>query len=136
MVTKIPKRSCFWTPFSSQRVNGSQTLLKSARQYFYPILTSFWDKLHSKGSLLVRSEILGLFVNTLITDDNFSRSNMETFQQPIGMQLSKKNKIVFSNFYCVFQICIKFPTFLKKYGTHSWSISEMIYSETRGYLSV
>ena len=44
-------------------------LLKSAQQQFYPIFSSFLDKLNWKTSPLVRSEILALFVSTLTTDD-------------------------------------------------------------------
>ena len=49
-------------PFGKQQVNGSQTLLKSARKHFYPIFPSYWDKLSREKSLLVGSEILLLFV--------------------------------------------------------------------------
>ena len=60
----MPKKSCFRTLFGSERDNGSQTLMKSVPQHFYPILSSFWDKLSKENCLLVRSEILGLFVDT------------------------------------------------------------------------
>ena len=41
VVTEIHSRSCFRTLFGSQRVNGSQTLQKSAREDFYPTFSSF-----------------------------------------------------------------------------------------------
>lgn len=64
----MPKRFSFPTPFRSQRVNDSQTLLHCAWQYFYPIFSSIWDKLRWKIYLLVRSEILRLFVKTLTAE--------------------------------------------------------------------
>ena len=60
----IPKRSSFTTPFGSQSVRGSQTLLKSPRNRFYPNFPLIQDKLSlkhlsqsdpkSKDSLLTR----------------------------------------------------------------------------------
>ena len=43
-----------------------------------------------KESVLVRSEILGLFVNTLAGNYKYSRSNRENLPLLIQMQLSKK----------------------------------------------
>ena len=40
-------------------------------------------------SLLVISEILGLFGNTLIGDDKYSLRNSENLRHPIQMELSK-----------------------------------------------
>ena len=41
-------------------------------------------------SLLLRSEILGLFIETLIVDNKYSRHYKENFAQAIEMQLCKK----------------------------------------------
>ena len=41
-------------------------------------------------SLLVISEFLRLFVNTLTADDKYSLRNTENLYQPIQMQLPKK----------------------------------------------
>ena len=41
-------------------------------------------------SLLVISEFLRLFVNTLTADDKYSLRNTENLYQPIQMQLRKK----------------------------------------------
>ena len=90
VVTWIFKRSCFRTPFDSQRVNGSQTLLKAARQHFYFTFSSIWDKLSWKTSLLVTSEILRLFVNTMTADHKYFRNERKKFLQPVQIQLSKK----------------------------------------------
>ena len=41
-------------------------------------------------SLLLRSEILGLFIETLIVDNKYSRHYKKNFAQAIEMQLCKK----------------------------------------------
>ena len=43
-------------------------------------------------SLLVISEILGLFLNTLTTDEKYSLRNSENLSESIKMQLSKTQK--------------------------------------------
>ena len=60
------------TLINSQHVKGSETLLKSARQYFCHIFWSLWKEISSKNSVLVVSTILTLFVNILTTDDKYS----------------------------------------------------------------
>ena len=86
----MSQRLSFRTPFGSQRYSGSKTALKSARQNFYPIVSSSRDILSWKVSLLVRSEILGLFVNTLTADYKYSCHNTENFLQQIQIALSRK----------------------------------------------
>ena len=54
-------------------------------------------------SLLVLSEILGLFINTMTVDDMYSFPNNENLPQPIQMQLSKKQKKLFLEFLLYFQ---------------------------------
>ena len=65
--------SCFRAPFDSKRVHGSQTLLKLALQNFYPTFQLISKKLSLETSLLLRSEILGLFRNTFTADLMYSR---------------------------------------------------------------
>ena len=60
---------CFRTSWHSQRVYVPQAQIKFARQSLYPIVLLSRDRLSSKASLLVRSEILGLFVETLTQND-------------------------------------------------------------------
>ena len=57
-------------------------MLKSGPQHFY-LIVSFLYKLILKTSLLVRTEILGLFVNRLTGDDKYSRHNKVNFLQTI-----------------------------------------------------
>ena len=73
MVTETSKRCCFSTPFGKQRVNGFETLLKSARHHYFPIFPLIGDKLSWKKSALVTSEMLRVFVKTLTPDDKYSR---------------------------------------------------------------
>ena len=40
VVTEMSKRARYKTPSENQHVKGSQRLLKSARQHFYPIFSS------------------------------------------------------------------------------------------------
>ena len=54
--------------FDSEHDNGSQTLLRSARNNFYTTIPPIWDKTSSNRLVLVRSEILGQLVKTLTAD--------------------------------------------------------------------
>ena len=51
------------------------------------------DKLSLKKSALVRSKILGLFVNTLTAEYKYSRRNIQTFAQQVQTSLPLKQKI-------------------------------------------
>ena len=51
-----------------QHVNGSQTLLRSAWNQFYTTLPLISDRGSRKMLVLVRSELLEQFVNTLTAD--------------------------------------------------------------------
>ena len=108
------ERSCFWKAFGSERVNEFQKLLKSAGKYLYPTFSSFWANMSEKKSFLVRSQILGLLVNTLTANYEYSRSIRENSPLPIQMQLSEKGKPCSQFFYCIFGTYIKFWTFWKK----------------------
>ena len=80
------KGSCFKISFDCQRCNGSHTLLKSTRQKFHPILSLLVVKLSRKKSLLVRSEILGQFVNTMASNEKYSSHNTENLLELIQTQ--------------------------------------------------
>ena len=72
-------------------------MLESSRHYYYPIFPWIWDKLSWKKSALVRSKILGLFVNKLTAEYTYSRRNMQTLAQKVQTPLSLKKK-TFSGF--------------------------------------
>ena len=54
--------------------------------------------------VLVRSKLLGQFVNTLTTDYKYSRYNLENLSQQVPMQTSQKLKIC-SRFFMAFLKC-------------------------------
>ena len=88
-----------------------------------------------KKSLLVRSEILGLFVNTFTAESTYSRRNMQTFTQQVQTPLSLKQK-TFSGFFIAFlKSTLNGEHFQKKGESSSLSISEIIDSKRGGYLS-
>ena len=88
-----------------------------------------------KKSALVRSKVLGLFVNTLTAECTYSGRNMQTLMQQIQTPLSLKQKI-FSGFYIAFlKSTWNGEHFQKKGEASSLSISEIIDSKRGGYLS-
>ena len=128
--------SCFRTPFTDERVNGFQTLLKSARNHYYPLFSSIWSKLSWKKSTSAWYEILNLFVKILVADDKYSGSNMQNLRQQFQTPLSQKQKI-FSGFFIVFLKCaLNLEHFQKKDEYPSLIISEVIDAERLGYLNV
>ena len=132
----MSKKSCFGTPFANERVNGSQTLLKSARHNYYPLFSSIRGKSSCKKSPSVWYEILSLFVNALTADDKYSDSNMQNFPQQFQTPLSQKQKTL-SGFFIAFIKCAwSLEHFQKKDGYHSLIISEIIDAERSGYLNV
>ena len=88
--TYTHKKSCFWKLFRSECVKESLKLLKSAEKYFYLAFSSVSVHLREKKSFSVWSEILGLLVNTLTPDYEYSLSNMDKLQLPVQMQLPEK----------------------------------------------
>ena len=104
VATWTSKASCFGTPFGNERVNGFQTLLKSARHHYYPFFSAIRGKLSCKNSRSVWYEILRLFFNALTADDKSSGSNMQNFPQQFQTPLSQKQK-TFSRFYIAFLKC-------------------------------
>ena len=80
-------------------------------------------------SLLARSEILGLLVNTLTANYEYSHSNTDNLPLPFQMHLSKKLK-TFSSFFLAFcKSILDFEHFAKKRELHSPSIPEVIDSQ-------
>ena len=160
VVTYLSKRPYFRTSFGKQRVSGFETQLKSAPHHYYRMFPRIWHKLSWKRSILVRFEILRLFLNTLTAEYMHSSRNMQNSPQHLWTQLSKKRKafprffIAFQNaefpaktsnavieetksffliFYCVSEMYIKFRTFWEKDQASSLSISEIINSTGSGY---
>ena len=136
VATWTSKRSSFRTPFGNKRVNGFQTLLKSARHRYYPLFSSIPGKLSWKKSPSVWYEILRLFFNALTADDKYSGSNMQNVRQQFQTPLSQKKK-TFSGFFIAFLKCaLNLEHFQKKDECSSLIIFEIIDAEWRGYLNV
>ena len=132
----MSETSCFRTPFANERVNGFQTLPKSARHHYYPLFSSIRGKLSWKKSPSVWYEILRLFVNALTADDKYSGSNMQKFPQQFHTPLSQKQK-TFSGFFIAFlKYTWNLEHFQKKDEYRSLIISEIIDTERYGYLNL
>ena len=132
----MSERSCFRTFFGNQHVHGFQTLQTSARHHYYPIVPWIWDKLSWKKFVLVRSEILRLFVNTLTTDYKFSSHNLHNFTQQFQTPLSQKQK-TFSQFCFPFlQSTWNLEHFERKDESPGLIIFEIIDFERGDYLNV
>ena len=82
-------RVSFGKPFSNDRVNDSQKLLKSTEKYFYPTFSSVLAKLSYKKLSLIRSETLELLINKFTGNYEYSRSNRQNLPLPIQIKLSK-----------------------------------------------
>ena len=86
--------------------------------------------------VLVRSEPLGEFDNTLTADYKYSRYNRDILWQQVPRQISLKRKI-FSRFFFAFVKCtLNLEYFEKKDHSYSLGITEIIYCETGSYLNV
>ena len=110
-------------------------MVKSARHYYYPIFPWIWVKLSWKKSALVRSKILGLFVNTLTAEYMYSGRNMQTFTQQVQTPLSLKQKSFSGLFIDFLKSTWNGEHFQKKGESSSLNISEVIDARTGGYLS-
>ena len=131
----IPKSSCFRTPYWSQRVHRSQTLLKSARHYFYPNFTLIQGKLSCKIYLWIRSKMLGLFVNTLTAHHMYSAHSCEQIPQQVQKQLYFLKKHISQTFIAFLKSTWNFAHLEKKDQLDSSNICEVIDSKTYAYLN-
>ena len=59
--------------FGRQRVNGSQTLLRSAQNHFHTTIPLILGRTSRKRLVLVTSEVLGQFLNTMTAVYNYFR---------------------------------------------------------------
>ena len=95
-----------------------------------------WDKLSWKEAVLVRSKILGLFVNTLTAEYKNSRVIMQNFPQQLQTQLCSERK-AFSGFFIAFLKCIlNLEHFETKDESPSLTFPEIIDSKGGGDLDV
>ena len=134
VVFSMAESSCFITPYRTQRVNGSQTLRKPAQQHFYPSFLSISDKLGWRKSLLVRSEILGLFFNTLTAYHMYFGQNWQKLTKQVQMQ-SPSKQLTLSKISIVFFKSAYILWILKKGYLYSVIISAVINSKVCGSLN-
>ena len=122
--TYTSRRFCLRKLFANERVNGFQTVLKSARHHYYPLFSSIRGKLSCKKS------------ETLPVDDKHSGSNMKNLPEQFQTPLSQKQK-TFSKFFIAFLKCAWNLKHIQKEDEYpSLIISEIIDAERRGYLNV
>ena len=77
-----------------------------------------------------------MFVNTLTTDDKYSRRNMLNFTQQLEALLSQKQKTFSILFLAFLKYALNLEDFEKKDEYPSLVISKVIDSERDGYLNV
>ena len=132
----MSKRPYFRTGYGKQRVSGFETLLKSARHNYYQMFSRMWDNSSWRKFVFVRSEIFGLFVNTLTGEYQYSSRNVQNFPHQIQTQLSQKRK-AFSLIFIAFFKCTKsLEHFEEKDEPSCLRILEVIESKGNGYLNV
>ena len=136
MVRQMFGQSRFRTPFDSEHVKASQTLMKSAWQHFYHTFCLLLAKYSWNKFLLVIFQPLGLFVKTLIADDKYSLRNGEKLQEPIQMQLFKNLKTFSQHFAQFVQSTSKLKHFEKKDDPRSVCILEVTHCERHRYTNV
>ena len=87
-------------------------------------------------SALVTSEIIRLFVNTLTTDDKYSRRSMQIFWAQLQTPLSQKGMAFFRFFVASLKCAWNLEHSEKKEEYPSRIVTEIIASERDVYLSV
>ena len=121
-------------PFDSTPVNVSQKLLESEKNGICCTNSTFSANLSLTKLLLVRSEIVGLFVDTLTINYEYSRINRENLLLPNKMISSEMSKN-FCEYFVAFLISkLTFEHFGKN-EDHGFNISEVIHSERRTYVN-
>ena len=136
VATETSRKSCFRTPFSNQRVHGSQTPLKVARHHYYSFSPWIPGKVSGKKTALMRSKIFRLFANTLTADDKNSCRNMQNFRQQLQTLLYQKRKPLAWFFIAFLKWSWNLQYFEKKDEFHSLIISEIIVWEKGCYWTV
>ena len=86
--------------------------------------------------VLVRSELLGQFINTLTADYKYSRQNLEKFSQQVPMHTSLKLKTCSRFLIAFLKSPLNFEYFERRHQSKSLSITEIINCETGSYLNV
>ena len=86
--------------------------------------------------VLVRSEVLGQFVNTMTAVYNYFRYNLENLRQQLQTLISQKLKMFSGLFIASLESTLNLEYFEQKDQSHSLSITEINNCRTSSYLSV
>ena len=122
--------------FIRQHVTKYQTLLRPAWNQFHTTLPLIWERGSRKRLVLVRSDLLGEFVNTLTAGYMYYRYNRENFSQKVPMQTSLELGTCSPFFITFLKSTLNFEYFDQKYHSQSLSIREILNCETSSYLNV
>ena len=115
--------------FDKQHGKRALALLKYVSQHLYHNHWLVPSQLSWKTSLLLTCQILGLLVNTLVTDEMYLVLNRDNITISIHMQLSRKPN-TFSQFFAAFlKFRLNFEYFETKYIAHRFCISGITDSE-------
>ena len=110
----MSKKSPLRQPFDKQKDTRAKALLKSWSQHIYHIYWTVPSQLSWKTSPLLTCRFLGLFVNTLATDEKSPVLTRDKLTIPIQMQWSQKQK-TFPQFSAAFlKFKLNFKYFEKK----------------------
>ena len=132
----MSKRPCFMQRVVSQHGNVSQTPPRSARNHFDTTIPLISSRASRKRLVLVRSEVLGQFVNSMTADYKYFRQNLENLPQEVQTQISLKPKTFAGFFIASLKSTLNLKYFEKKDESHSLSITEINNCKTSSYLSV
>ena len=132
----MSKRPCFMQRFGSQHGNVTKTPPRSARNHFDTTIPLISSRASRKRLVLVRSQVLGQFVNKMTADYKYFRQNLENLPQQVQTQISLKPKTFAGFFIASLKSTLNLEYFEKKYESHSLSITEINNCKTSSYLSV
>ena len=126
----------FMQSFVRQHVNGSQTLVRSAGNQFHTSLPIISVRRSRKRLVLIKSELLGQFVNTLTADYKYSLQNWKNLCQKVPMQTPLKLKTCSQFLIGFVKSTLNLEYLERKNQSHSLSIPEFINCETGSYLNL
>ena len=96
LVKPLTKKCCFRRSFDSHHVQWSQTLVKSSWEHFYHIFPSLWGQIIWKMLLLLKFEMIGVFVNTWAADFKYPVPDCENLQFSFKCNYLKNKKLFMS----------------------------------------
>ena len=132
----MPKRPSSMKRFGRQHVIGSKTLLRSVQNQFLTTLRLVCERRSRKRLVIVRSELLRQFVNTLTADYKYCRQNRENLWTQVPKHISRKLKTFFQFFFPFLKSTLNLEYFERKDQSQSSNITEIINFETGSYLNV